>query len=129
VYTEEEKNLSFIKKEARAYEKLSINGSFTDKLTIDLPIAGAVVMREQYEFQPVKFLAGMLKVLEKMDVKIYEDTVITSVEEDNTVQLFTDKDMQIECEKAICTSHYPVHDPDRYFTKKLEPEMSLATAY
>src|SRR5699024_9091295 len=123
VYTEEEKNLSYIENEAKAYEKLSIKGNFTDKLTINLHIAGEVMMHELYELQIVIFLTSMIKVLSKMNVKIYEDIIITSVEEDNTVKLTTDQEIQIECEKAICASHYPVHDPDTYFTIKLEPEM------
>lgn len=85
-------------------------------------------MHKQYEFHPVMFLSGVLKELEKMNVSIYENTMVTEVNDGQTVSLKTETGKTINCKKAICASHYPVDDPDKYYTN-MDPEMSLATIY
>lgn len=127
VYTQIKANKNRIEREAQAYKSLSIDGGLTEKLPVNLEIEAAVVMHKQFEFHPVMFLSGVLKELEKRKVLIFENTMVTEI--NDNVSLKTDKDKIINCKKAICTSHYPVDDPDKFYTKKMNPEMSFATIY
>ena len=68
VYTQFKSKADHIKREAKAYESLSINGGLVDKLPIGLDIEAAIVMHKQYEFHPTMFLSGLLKELEKRNV-------------------------------------------------------------
>lgn len=129
VYATEKSSVAAIEKEAKAYEALEIDGGLTNKLPVDLEIAAAVVMHNQYTFHPVDFLQGILSQLMKMDVKLYENTVVEKVEENEDVVITTMDGNKIHCEKAVCTTHYPIFDPEKYYTKHMEPEMSFATAY
>ncbi|NBI07278.1 FAD-binding oxidoreductase [Senegalia massiliensis] len=61
VYTIDKSKVSHIKKEAKAYENLSIDGELVEKLPVDLDIEAGIVMHKQYEFHPVMFLSGVLK--------------------------------------------------------------------
>src|SRR5699024_2648251 len=74
VYTESDENLTAIKQEAEAYEKLDIDGDFVTQLPVDIDVKGAVAMYEQYEFHPVNFLSGLIQEIKNMDVAIYENT-------------------------------------------------------
>lgn len=128
VYTQSEERLEEIKKEADAYDKLNIKGGFTAEMPTELDIQAAVVMHEQYEFHPVNFLAGIVEQLKKMDVQIYEHTTVVEVKEDSDVSVKTDSNYTIKCDTAICTTHYPIYDPDEYFTGKMKYEISFALA-
>lgn len=129
VYTQFKSKVDHIKKEAKAYESLSIDGGLVDKLPIDLDIEAAIVMHKQYEFHPVMFLSGVLKELEKMNVSIFEHTMVTEVNDGDKVSLKTEDGKTISCKQAICASHYPVDDPANFYADNMRPEISFATIY
>src|SRR5699024_9061542 len=72
-----------------------------DELPVDIPIESSVMMREQYEFQPVAFLAGMIEQLKEMDVQIYEQTTIKEVKEGSPVKLTTNSGYKINSGKLL----------------------------
>src|SRR5699024_1237516 len=88
-HTQDKEKNEDLQKEAEAYDQLKIDGNLKDELPVDIPIESSVMMREQYEFQPVAFLAGMIEQLKEMDVQIYEQTTIKEVKEGSPVKLTT----------------------------------------
>ncbi len=127
VYTKYKYNKEKIKKEAEAY-KLQIDGGLTEDLPVDIKIDSAVVMHEQYEFHPVSFLAGMIKQLEKMNVQIYEQTTINEIKDGSPVKLKTNSGYTVDCGQAIVATQYPVHEPEKIYASRFEPEISFALA-
>ena len=128
VYTQFAERIEDVKKEAKAYKKLAIPGVFAEDIPVNIDIEAAVVMHEQYEFHPVAFLMAIVEQLEKMNVKIYEQTTVTEVGAEDPVIVKTNTGHTIRCSQAICTSHYPIYDPDKFYAKNMEPEISLALA-
>ncbi len=128
VYTQHESEKENIKKEARAYERLEIKGELTETMPVDIDITQAIVMHDQYEFHPVAFLAGLVKQLEKMNVKIYEQTTINKIQDGDPVKLRTNAGHTIRCKQTVCATQYPVHEPEKMYASKFEPEISFALA-
>lgn len=129
VYTIHKEKLEDLREEALAYQSLSIDGELVEDLPVNLGIQGGLVMHRQYEFHPVMFLSGLLKELEKSGVLIFEHTMIKEVNDGDRVSLKTEDDKTISCDQAICASHYPVDDPDEFYTENMEPGMSLVSVY
>src|SRR5690625_5998921 len=61
VYTQDKTKIKDFQREAEAYDQLKIDGNLKDELPVNIPIETSVMMREQYEFQPVAFLAGIIR--------------------------------------------------------------------
>lgn len=128
VFTQNKQNRNKLYKEAEAYEKLGIEGGFLEELPLNLDIEAAVVMRNQAQFHPVKYLNGLLKEIEHMGGEIYEHSTVMEVEDINKVSCKTDAGYIVTCKDFIFATHFPVHEPDKIYSKKLEPESSYALA-
>ncbi|MFC4557260.1 FAD-dependent oxidoreductase [Virgibacillus kekensis] len=128
VYTKEEEDRSKFHKEAEAYEKLGIEGEFLENLPLDMDIEAAIMMRYQAQFNPVKYLNALLKEIEKLDGKMYENTRVMDVEGKKNVKVTTENDKTVTCQQVIFATHFPVYDPDEFFAGNLQPESSYALA-
>src|SRR5699024_8472393 len=74
VYTNSNDYITKIENEAKAYEKLNIEGGLTD--TVDLPytVKRALKMTNQAHFHPLEYLKNLLKICQENGVEIYEQT-------------------------------------------------------
>src|SRR5690625_5310367 len=101
VYTKDKTKIKDFQREAEAYDQLKIDGNLKDELPVNIPIETSVMMREQYEFQPVAFLAGIIEELKEMDVQIYEQTTIKEVKEGSPVKLTTNTGYKINSGQVV----------------------------
>jgi len=128
VYTQSPEYKKEIEKEAAAYQKLGIEGSLLNDLPLDFNIEAAVMMRNQAQFHPVKYLDGLLRAFERMGGQVYENTMITSVDNGKRAVCKTDQGYQVTSKHVIFATHYPTYEVDKFFPKNLEPESSYAIA-
>lgn len=98
-----------LEKEVKALEKLGCNADFTKPLSLPLITAGAVRVRNQAQFHPLKFISGIVPKL-----RIYENTFIKKIDL-NTAVTDTEK---ITFKKAVIATHFPfVNNHGGYFMK------------
>ena len=128
VYTQDKRKVEMLNQEAIAYNKLKIDGGLKEELPVDISVQSSIVMRKQYEFHPVAFLAGVIELLKKMNVKIYEQTTINQIIDGRPVELKTNTGHTIKSKQAICATQYPVHEPKKIYARRFEPEISFALA-
>lgn len=131
VYTEHADKKELFEKEAGAYEQLNISGEYVDELPLDLSVAAGVKMTQQAEFQPVTFLHGVLEKNPKLQNAVYEQTLVKELKEneDETLELTTEKGYTIQCNQAIFATHFPTFEIDRHYEDNMDPEISYALAY
>lgn len=128
VFTEDEKKQNIFDDEMKIYEKIGINGALVDKLPIDIDIKKGIRMDGQYQFHPMKFLNGLLEAVHDKDIKIYENTMVTEIEHKSGVICSTNRDYKIDCKSIVFATHYPTHEPTKFYAKNLETESSYALA-
>src|SRR5690625_1198002 len=128
VYTQLAEHKKEIEKEAAAYQKLGIEGELLSDLPLDINIEAAVMMRNQAQFHPVKYLNGLLNAFEDMGGHIYEHTMITGVDNEEYVVCKTDQGYQVTSKHVVFATHYPTYEVDKFFPKNLDPESSYAIA-
>lgn len=98
-----------IEKEAQAYKKLGIKAELTDRLPLPFPVASALCVKGQAQFDPLKFLYQISKGL-----RIYENTKAIELAPNSV----TTNRGQIRAKKIIVATHFPfINKHGGYFMK------------
>ena len=130
VFSEHGENTSRLEKEAVAYEKIGIEGSITDSLPVDLKVTSALVMKNQAQFNPVKFLNVVLQEIDSLGGRIYQHTRYMGSEvKDDKLILSTDNPFSVTCNQVVFATLFPVEDPDLFYSDILKPVTSHLTAF
>ena len=98
-----------IEKEIKALDRLSLAADFCDSVDLPFDIAGAMRIKNQAQFHPLKFLRAVVK-----DLNVYEHTKV--------LELMPGKARtnqgEILCKKIIVATHFPVlNKHGSYFLK------------
>lgn len=108
-YLYSRQDAALMQDEAEAARLLGLPASFTTKVTLPFPVAGAVRFAHQAQFHPLQFLQVLAR-----ELTIYENTRVLSVEE-NRVHT---ADAAVTAEHIVFACHYPfVNFPGLYFTR------------
>ncbi|MBM7717457.1 glycine/D-amino acid oxidase-like deaminating enzyme/nitrite reductase/ring-hydroxylating ferredoxin subunit [Bacillus thermophilus] len=134
VYATKESERQKLEKEAKAYEKLGIEGGIVDKIPLPVQTSGAIVMKNQAQFHPLKYLIHLVQNLEKKGVQIFEQTVAMRMEQDNPLVIRMKNNTKVQAKYVVSASHFPFHDgkgyfarlfPDRSYVLAVRPEVSF----
>ena len=106
-------------KELRALERIGVQAEFSDQLSLPMPVSGAIRMRNQAQFHPLKLAAGILPGLH-----IYENTRALAYDGKN---ILTDRG-KIEAKKIIAATHFPIFNKHGAYFLKLYQHRSYVLA-
>ncbi|GAA0359614.1 FAD-dependent oxidoreductase [Bacillus horti] len=131
LYTNSEEGLTKLKKEAEAYKKLGIQGEEVEKMPLDVPLKGSLVMKNQAKFHPLQYLATLVKYILEHGGSIYEHTTAEDVEKVNVVdkKVTTADQHEIVCSHVVSCSHFPFHDGLGFYFARMYAERSYVLAY
>lgn len=126
IYAEAEQYLKQIQKEHEAYQKIGIESEFLDRLPFDLAIKGAVSMKSQGQFHPVKYLAVLVSEILKHGGLIFEKTPAVDIETGKQPKVVTKDGHKVSCEHVAIASHFPFFDGAGFYYARMHPERSYA---
>ncbi len=102
-------NRNILEDEAKALEKLGVGAELHEETMLPFETEGAVCVRAQAQFHPLKFALGIAKAL-----PIYENTKVIDIS-GGTVK--TERG-NISCKKIIVATHFPIlNKHGAYFMK------------
>ncbi|GAQ18989.1 gamma-glutamylputrescine oxidoreductase [Oceanobacillus picturae] len=129
LYTTNDKNLEILEKEEQAYDALGINGGEATA-EVDLPytVKKALVLRNQAQFDPVKFLQGLLPSIKNNGGWIFEHTRAVSVKGSDEPTVKTEKGHKIKCKDVLVSSHFPFNDEQGAYFSRLHAQRSYSIA-
>ncbi len=108
-YTYSRNNSRKIEREVRAINSLGGTAEYESMTPLPFKIAGAVRVNNQAQFNPLKFVAAIVK-----DLNIYENTMVQQV---NGTTAFCDNG-KISAKKIIVATHFPfINKHGNYFLK------------
>ena len=130
VYTQDEKYIPILEKEFKAYQKLGLNGRLVDELDLPFPIEKALILENQAQFHPLKYLICLLQEIKKSsNIEVYEHTPAVELKKQPTHYVIETKTgFHIEAKKVVQTSHFPFYDDLALLFAKVEPSRAYLTA-
>ncbi len=124
LYTRNPKELKAIKAEVRAATALGLNARFEDKLSLPIQTAGAVCFPDQAQFDPIRFLHALTRLVAEKGGHIFQHTPVLSVRGDRVTLA---GGMVRGKHIALCT-HYPLLNKSGLYILRLYQSRSYVLA-
>ncbi len=109
-----------IENEVKALEKIGQSAIFTEKVPLPLKVSGAVGIKNQAQFQPLKFA---LSIAEKLPV--YENTKVLEIKP-HGAKIYGGN---IRAEKIVVATHFPFINKHGSYFLKMYQHRSYVIAY
>ncbi|WP_409303368.1 FAD-dependent oxidoreductase [Peribacillus sp. SCS-155] len=118
-----------IQDELKAYKLLGIPGAYAESIPFSISCKAAVIMKDQAQFHPVKYLSGLLQEITEMGGKIFEQTTAATLDDEAGVPIITTRDgHKIKCNYSISASHFPFNDAMGFYFARMHAERSYVIA-
>jgi len=119
IYTNSEQYITKVNNEFTAYEKLKINSVYVNSTPLPLQTKAAIVMKNQAQFHPLKYLAHLVQWITRAGGAIYENTTAIDVEEGNQPRVITRDGHKIMCDYVLSCSHFPFYDGAGFYFSRM----------
>lgn len=110
LFAETEAGAEKIEREAKAYEKLGIDGKVVTSLPIDLAITKALRMPNQAQFHPAKYLEKLAEAFTGLGGEIYENVTALNIKGEEQPTVYTTGDFTVTADKICICSHFPFYE-------------------
>ncbi|MGG3496858.1 FAD-dependent oxidoreductase [Peribacillus simplex] len=110
VYANTDEYKSKVQNELKAYQKLGIRGDYAESIPFSIPCKAAVIMKDQAQFHPLKYLTALISKILEAGGTIYERTTAMKIEDGAPPTVQTDTGYTIKSNQVIVASHFPFND-------------------
>ncbi len=114
------KNRKKIEEEVLAVNRLGLNAEFTTKTELPFDVKGAIIFKNQAQFNPLKFISVIAQGL-----NIYENTFVKELTPNGAVTNFG----KIKAQKIIVATHFPFINKHGSYFLKMYQHRSYVAAY
>lgn len=129
IYTNSDKYVKKLNDEFAAYDKLGIeNAAYVETLPFPLPVKAAVVMKNQAQFHPLRYLLHLVDSFHKAGGQIYENTTADEIVQENPAKVVTRDGRSVTGKQVIVSSHFPFNDPTGFYFARMYASRSYALA-
>lgn len=123
VYTLDENQISRIEKEMLAYEKLGLAGRITTQTGLPFDVKSAIILDDQAQFHPLKYLYSLAKVASASGVQIFEHTRVLGMDRAESCVLHTPNG-RLTANTVVLATNYPLIEFPGHFFLRLHQERS-----
>lgn len=128
IYTNSDDYITKLENEKTAYDQLGIEGDLIDKIPLDIPHKKALMMKNQAQFHPLKYLKVLAEESIKNGAQFYENTTAIDVEYNKHPAIITRDGHRIICRYVFVASHFPFYDGQGFYPTRMYAERSYVLA-
>lgn len=128
IYATTEEYAQKIQREAKAYEKLHIDGGLVDTIPLDINVKNALIMRNQAQFHPLKYLKHLVQNITEKGGLIFENTVAVNVETGTQPTVLTRDGGRVTANYILACSHFPFYEGLGLYSARMYAERSYVLA-
>lgn len=124
VYTDSDNYISKLEHEMSAYSILGISGTYTDHIPLNIPAKAAVIMHNQAQFHPLRYLSALVNKFIEAGGVIYENTTAVDVESGTMPEVITSDRYRITCKQVVSCTHFPFYDGHGFYFARMHADRS-----
>lgn len=128
LYATTEEYKQKIQKEAKAYEKLNIDGGPVATIPLDIKIKNALIMRNQAQFHPLKYLSHLIQHITDQGGLIFENTTAVNIETGKQATVLTREGNRVTADYVLACSHFPFYEGLGLYSARMYADRSYALA-
>lgn len=128
VFTNSDDYITQLENEKKAYDQLNIESELTNNIPFDIPHKKALIMKNQAQFHPLKYLKALAEESIKNGAEFYENTTAIDVEYNKHPAIITRDGHRIICRFVFVASHFPFYDGQGFYPARMYPERSYVLA-
>lgn len=118
VYTCNKDNVQKILNEVDAINTFGDYAEYVTSSPLPFDIEAGVKLKNQAQFHPRKYLLSIGAILEKRNVKIFENSKVVDIKHTNNHYEVFANNYKVNCKYLVMASHYPIKNfPGMYFIK------------
>jgi glycine/D-amino acid oxidase-like deaminating enzyme/nitrite reductase/ring-hydroxylating ferredoxin subunit len=117
-----------LEKEAEAYKKIGINGGLVDKIPFNFKIQNGLVMKNQAQFHPIKYLSHLIQIITEKGGLIYENTTAVNVDTGKRPTVLTREGPRVKGNYVLSCSHFPFYEGLGFYSARMYAERSYVIA-
>ncbi|QUH02459.1 FAD-dependent oxidoreductase [Saccharopolyspora erythraea] len=119
-------DLAALEEEADATRDAGLDTVFGSDTDLPFPVAGALRLAEQVEFQPVSYVIGLARAVAGDGSDVFEHSRALELEEGSPCRVVAQRGAVV-ADQVVVATHYPVWDRGAFFAR-LEPQRSYCVA-
>ncbi|MCH1624055.1 FAD-dependent oxidoreductase [Ferdinandcohnia quinoae] len=128
VYATTDEYAKKLETEARAYKTIGIEGGIVEQIPFNIQIKKALVMKNQAQFHPVKYLAHLIKIIKEKGGLIFEHTVAVNVETEEHPTVLTRDGKRVSGGFILACSHFPFYEGLGLYSGRMHASRSYILA-
>ncbi|OAH57602.1 (2Fe-2S)-binding protein [Domibacillus aminovorans] len=128
IYATTEQYASKLEIEKKAYERLGIDGELVDHIPFDIDIKNALVMKNQAQFHPIKYLTHLIQIIKEKGGLIFEHTTAVNVETGEQPTVLTRKGSRVTGSHVLSCSHFPFYEGLGFYSTRMHADRSYILA-
>ncbi len=106
-FTNDEKKIKAFQKEQDFFDKIKLPYQVVDSLPIPYSIKYGIRVDDTAIFHPVKYIRGLLTIIEKKGIDVYENVRALTLEKHDKHYIVHTNRGDIVATKVVVTTHYP----------------------
>lgn len=115
-------------KEVVAYKTIGIDGELLEQIPFKINVKKALVMKNQAQFHPVKYLSHLIQVIIEKGGLIFENTVAVNVETGERPTVLTRDGSRVSGDFVLACSHFPFYEGAGFYSGRLSAHRSYLLA-
>lgn len=129
VYTQSGTEMDKIKQEVEYTKKIGANSSFATEIDLPLKIVGAIKFENQAQFNPVKYVDGLVNVIVNNNGSIFENSKVIDIEEKNKEYIVSTENGKVIAKDVVVATRYPIINFPGYYFLKMYQSTSYAMVF
>ncbi|WP_017299143.1 FAD-dependent oxidoreductase [Nodosilinea nodulosa] len=126
-FATDEAGLAKVQAEVTATQTLGLPTSFVESVDLPFPVAGAIMMPDEAQFHPRKFMLAIAATLPGDGSHVFEQTRVKTVEDEGPCRVITHNGSTVIAQDVVITTNLPILDIGLYFAKTY-PQRSYLVA-